>query len=81
MTAIVNMSSEAKAQLMDKSVTTANGTHQMKIINVGCYCPAEDTVYLHLSSTTRFTKQRNGKSPVQYSGWYYLPHIIEGVAI
>ena len=67
-----------KASLMDKVVTGLGGMHPMQIVGVGNYCPAEDTVYLHLSSTTKFTKTKNGKNPVQFCGWYYRPWIIEG---
>ena len=78
MNAVVELSREAKAQLMDKVLLADSGTHKMKIIGVGTYCPAEDTIFLHLASTTKFRAQRNGKVPVQYGGWYYRPSILKG---
>ena len=72
---VVDTSYDVKAALIDKIVLQDSGTHQMKIINVGNYCPEEDTIYLHLASITKFREQRNGKVPVQYCGWYYVPHI------
>lgn len=36
-----------------------------RVINVGNYDTDEDTVYLHLASTTRFRVQKNGKCPNQ----------------
>lgn len=51
----------------------------MEIIAVGNYCPEEDTVYLHLSSLEKFRHQKNGKNPVQYGGWFYVPWAIENV--
>jgi hypothetical protein len=73
--AVVSTSAEVKASMMDKIVTMDSGTHSMRIIGVGNYCPAEDTIYLHLASTTKFRPAKNGKHPVQYCGWYYLPHL------
>lgn len=75
MSYIVPVSLEEKDNLIDRIVLTDGGKHEARIVNVGNYCPDEDTIYLHLSSTTQFRDQRNGKNPVQYSGWYYVPHL------
>ena len=75
MTTIENTSFAVKAALIDRVVLTDSGTHPMKIIGVGNYCPEEDTIYLHLSSTTKFRQQRNGAVPIQYCGWFYVPHL------
>lgn len=80
MNAVVDLSRAEKAALMDKVVMADNGTHPMQIIGVGCYCPADDAVYLHLASTTKFHQQRNGKNPVQHCGWYDRQSIAAGVA-
>lgn len=73
--AVTGTTAEVKASLMDKIALMDNGTHPMKIIGVGNYCPAEDTIYLHLASTTKKHPTKNGGHPVQYAGWFYLPHI------
>lgn len=73
--AVVGTSAEVKASLMDKIALMDSGTHKMKIIGVGNYCPAEDTIYLHLSSMTQKRAAKNGGHPVQYCGWFYLPHM------
>jgi hypothetical protein len=72
---VLNASAEVKASLMDKVVTAALGRKPMKIVSVGNYCPAEDTIYLHLYGASQSTKAK----PAQYFGWYYLPWIEEGL--
>lgn len=73
--AVVGTSAEVKASLMDKIALMYSGTHKMRIIGVGNFCPAEDTIYLHLSSLTQKRQTQNGGHPVQYCGWFYLPHL------
>lgn len=73
--AVVGTSAEVKASLMDKIAMMDCGTHPMKIIGVGNFCPAEDTIYLHLASTKKIRQTKNGGHPVQYCGWFYLPHL------
>jgi hypothetical protein len=80
MNMVVEVTREAKAQLIDKVVMRDGGKHPMKIVAVGNYCPAEDTIYLHLSSTTKVVCHgRNGKIPVQYCGWFYRPELIASI--
>lgn len=75
MSTIENTSDTVKAALLDRIVLLDNATNPCRIVNVGGYCPEEDTIYLHLASTTQFRQQRNGKNPVQYCGWFYVPHL------
>lgn len=75
MATIENTSATVKSALLDRVVLLNSSTEPAKIINVGNYCPEEDTIYLHLASTTQFRQQRNGKNPVQYCGWFYVPHL------
>lgn len=73
--AIIATSAAVKASLMDRIALMDCGTHEMKIIGVGNSCPAEDTIYLHLSSMKQRHGAKNGGHPVQYCGWFYLPHM------
>lgn len=73
--AIIATSAAVKASLMDRIVMMDDGTHPMRIIGVGNFCPAEDTIYLHLCSTTKVRPTRNGGHPIQYCGWFYEPHL------
>jgi hypothetical protein len=72
---IIVTDAKVKASLMDKIALMDNGTHPMRIIGVGNFCPAEDTIYLHLASTTQKRATKNGGHPVQYAGWFYMPHL------
>lgn len=48
---------------------------RMKIVAVGGSCPDEGTIYLHMASTTRFRKQKNGDFAFQICGWFYKDHL------
>ena len=72
---IIVTSAKVKASLMDKIALMDDGVHPMRIIGVGNFCPAEDTIYLHLASITKIRPTKNGGHPVQYCGWFYFPDL------
>lgn len=64
---------DVKAGLLDRICLIDQD--RMKIVAVGGSCPEDGTIYLHMASTTRFRKQKNGDYPVQYCGWFYRDHL------
>lgn len=39
-----------------------------KVLGIGRQ--VDGFIYVHVASTTRFVKQRNGERPIQSGGWY-----------
>ena len=54
-----------KAQYIDKQLSYEGDT--WRILGIGV--TREESVYVHLASTTRFRQQRNGKYPRQIATW------------
>ena len=46
---------------------TIDGAGECRVISVGV--TAEGATYVHVASTTRGTRQKNGYRPVQMCGW------------
>jgi hypothetical protein len=71
MTSIKTLQNAKRNDLLGKTITVDGDT--FIISNVGF--TVEGKIYLHLSSTTRFRQQRNGKCPVQAADWFDLEEI------
>lgn len=71
MTSMKSLQNAKRTDLVGKTVTVDGDT--FSITNVGF--TVEGKIYLHLSSTTRFRQQKNGKSPVQAADWFDLEEI------
>jgi hypothetical protein len=71
MTSMKSLQNAKRTDLVGKTITVAGDT--FSIINVGF--TVEGKIYLHLSSTTRFRQQRNGKCPVQAADWFPIEEI------
>lgn len=64
-----------KENLIDKIVSV--DADIWKVLNVGNV--DDDRIYLHLASTTRFNKQRNGMVAVQMADWFDIDFINSSV--
>lgn len=71
MTSMQTLQAAKRTDLIGKIITVDGDT--FAIINVGF--TVDGKIYLHLSSTTRFRQQRNGKCPVQAADWFDLEEI------
>ena len=71
MTSIKTLQNAKRNDLLGKTISVDGDT--FIISNVGF--TVEGKIYLHLSSTTRFRQQRNGKCPVQAADWFDLEEI------